>query len=255
MIGQFLFLYDTTDIILFVMLMAALLVNAALGYMFVKLRKHLLLSHAADDSLDSEDSQKRSVEVRSKLINDIKQSSYSTLSYLDEMQELTNFDGTVPSLSTIEVNIIELIMSYRREILHETRRGVTVSIRTDMSPHYKATLDTTIFRQLIMHLLRICTYRTEKGLITISYALEKEGLRFRIEDSGASLPEEVLSLFFKGELSDDQLNNLGGKTARTSLNISKSVIDSMQGTIDALTGETGQGLVFSFWIPCRVRKN
>ncbi len=203
----------------------------------------------------SQTTDKNSTEdIRSRLINDIQNGNYPGLSNLDELQELTNFDGAVPTISAIEVNLVELIISYRREILHETNRNVSVSIRTGMSAHTKATLDTIIFRQLIMHLLRICVQRTPIGQITIFYEWENEGLRFKIEDSGKALSSECYPLLFTDRLTQDMINT-DVKITQNNLRISKSIIDSLQGTIEALPGNGGRGLVFSFWIPCRIRIN
>ncbi len=192
-------------------------------------------------------------EERQKIILDIKNDSNQMYTYLNELEELTNFDGAIPALSMIEVNLAELILSYRREILHETRKGVTVSIQTTMSPHYKATLDTTMFRQLIMLLLRISAQRTQAGTITINYEMERSGLRFLLSDTSEPIPDELRGLLFTSMLNDSDMVHLGDKTVVTILNICKSIVDAMQGTIEALPGTDGKGVIISFWFPCRIR--
>ncbi len=192
-------------------------------------------------------------EDRQKIISDIRNDSNQMYTYLNELEELTNFDGAIPALSMIEVNLAELILSYRREILHETRKGVTVSIQTTMSPHYKATMDTTMFRQLIMLLLRISAQRTQEGSITINYEMERSGLRFTLSDTSEPIPEEIRGLLFTSMLNKGDMIQLGNKTTVTVLNICKSIIDAMQGTIEALPGEDGKGAIISFWFPCRIR--
>ncbi len=174
------------------------------------------------------------------------------LSYLNELQELTSFDGSVPTISMIEVNLAELIISYRREILHDIRRGVTVSIQTNMSPHCKATLNTTLFRQLIMHLLRLGAIRTQEGTITIEYAIEKEGLRFNLSDTGDAVPQELMDILFTNSVADEHITHLDQRSTIISLNICKSIIDSMEGTIEARPGLNGKGITVSFWFPCSI---
>ncbi len=190
---------------------------------------------------------------RNELIKQIHKNSHQMFSYLNELQELTNFEGAVPALSTIEVNLAELIMSYRREILHETHRGVMVGIHTTMSPHCKATLDTTLFRQLIMHLLRIGAQRTYEGNISISYNWENEGLRFRLEDMGGPIPEELRGILFTHHLKEEDIVHLENKSTYVSLNICKAIIDSMHGTIEAYNTEDNLGVGIDFWIPCPVK--
>ncbi len=196
-----------------------------------------------------------SEEERLKLISNIHKNSHQMFTYLNEIQELTNFDGSVPAISMIEVNLAELIMSYRREILHEAHRGVMVGIRTNMSPHCKATLDTPMFRQLIMHLLRISARRTKEGSITISYDWEREGLHFQIEDTGGGLPDEYKGVIFKQMLPEDYVLSPECQSVAISVRICKSIVDSLKGTIEARSSEEERGVIFDFWFPCYVRFN
>lgn len=200
-----------------------------------------------------EDYDKLSADERQKIISSISKDSDHMYAYLNELEELTNFDGAIPALSMIEVNLAELILSYRREILHETRKGVSVAIRTSMSPHCRAILDTTIFRQLIMMLLRIAAQRTYEGGITITYNNEGEGLHFLIADTGEAIPDDVRGMLFTSMLNKGELIQVENKTSVTILNICKSIIDSMQGTIEALPNEEGMGVIISFWFPCRLK--
>ncbi len=188
---------------------------------------------------------------RQKVMMNIYKNSSQMFSYLDELQELTNFEGSIPALSMIEVNIAELIMSYRREILHETQRGVTVCIRTTMSPHCKANLDTTMFRQLMMHLLRLGAQRTSEGEIVIEYNWENEGLRFDLTDTGFPIREEIRDRLFTNQLKTEDIKLMEEQTTYISLCMCKSIVDSMNGTIQALQRENGAHI--SFWIPCYVR--
>jgi len=190
---------------------------------------------------------------RQQVMMNIHKNSQQMFTYLDELQELTNFEGAIPALSMIEVNLAELIMSYRREILHETQRGVMVSIRTTMSPHCKANLDTTMFRQLIMHLLRLGAQRTHEGEITIEYSWENEGLRFDLTDTGFPIREEIRDVLFTNQLKAEDIKQMEEQSTYISLCMCKSIVDSMHGTIKALPCENNKGAHISFWIPSYVR--
>ncbi len=188
---------------------------------------------------------------RQNVMMTIYKNSSQMFSYLDELQELTNFEGSIPALSMLEVNIAELIMSYRREILHETQRGVTVCIRTTMSPHCKANLDTTMFRQLMMHLLRLGAQRTSEGEIAIEYNWENEGLRFDLTDTGFPIRDEIRDRLFSNQLKAEEIKMMEEQSTYISLCMCKSIVDSMNGTIQALKRENGAHI--SFWIPCYVK--
>jgi len=248
-----LILSDLTVLLLFLtqlLILAGIIILLLMAFYFRKLLKR---RRYRPEVKVSEEVKKWSSDIREKLINSIEKGNYQDLSYLDELEELTNFDGAVPALSMIEVNIVELIMSYRREILHETRLGVTVKIHTGMSPHSRATLDTVVFRQLMMNLLRISAKRTQSGRIIINYEWEGEGLRFKIEDTGNVLPAKIYPLLFTDELNEEMIIHLDKKITVTNLKLCKCIVDAWQGTIEATAGTNNCGLVFSFWIPCRIR--
>lgn len=209
------------------------------------------------DQLDGPNKSALSAEERDRMISIIHLNNHEMYNYLDELLEITNFDGAVPAFSSIEVNIIELIMSYRREIMHEAKSGVLVCVRTDMSPHCKATLNTTLFRQLMMHLLRIAARRTTEGVITIRYNWEREGLHFWIKDTGEPLPENVRQSLFSDKVKEEDIVKLKNKATFISLSICKTVVKSMGGTIEAKSydNEEERGTTVEFWIPCYVNFN
>ncbi len=189
-------------------------------------------------------------------IEDIRFQSQQLTQYVNEILEISNTQGNIPHSTKIQVNLIELIMSYRREILHDVREGVQVNIRTELSPHTKVWVDTTIFRQLIMHLLRAAAGNTSDGFITIRYNSEKEGLRFWIENTSAPVPQEVLDNMFTEQINPyRQQHKEEDKELVLSMSLCKSVIDSLKGDIKATSGKTKQGRylnIITFWFPCVV---
>ncbi len=217
------------------------------------LRMPLVVINNSLENIKSKGCENMTDQERQKALMFIQKNSRQMFTYLDELQELTNFEGSIPALSMIEVNLAELIMSYRREILHETNRGVMVSIHTTMSPHCKANLDTTMFRQLIMHLLRLGAQRTQEGEITIEYNWENEGLRFDLTDNGFPIREEIRSLLFTNQLKAEDIKQMEEQSTYISLCMCKSIVDSMHGTIKALQPKDNKGAHISFWIPSHVK--
>ncbi len=199
----------------------------------------------------SEEKGKLSPERQAELIEEIQQSSHHLYDYINELLELSNIEGNVPKFTAIEVNLIELIMSYRREILREVNKNVLVRIRTGLSPHTRAILDTTMVRQLIMHLLECSAKYTQEGFITIRYEWENEGLRFRIEDTGTDLPAEVLGTLSSKMIDPESETKMDDRTTILSLSVCRAIIDAIHGTIEA-TAKDGGGTAYSFWFPCEV---
>ncbi len=184
-------------------------------------------------------------------VEDIRFQGKQLLQYTDEILELSNTEGNIPHSSKIEVNLIELILSYRREILYDAKNNVQVNVNTEMSPHAKVWLDTTMFRQLIMHLLRIAAQNTKEGYINIRYATEKNGLRFWIENTCEPIPKEVLDNLFKDTDHENQQKTREDEIAFT-LSICKAIIDNMKGTIEASSklDRSTYVNVITFWFPC-----
>lgn len=187
------------------------------------------------------------------IIKDIRFQSQQLAQYANEVLELSNTQGNIPRSSKIQVNLIELIMSYRREILHDVKENVQVNIRTEVSPHVKAWIDTTVFRQLMMQLLHSAAENTLEGSITIRYAIEKKGLRFSIENTCAPLPKEVIETMFTTQIDPyNQERSTDNKDVVMSMSLCKKVVDSMKGTIEASSQMTDFGNlnVITFWFPC-----
>lgn len=204
------------------------------------------------ESIESQPCFKQHTDVV-KAIEDIRFQSQQLAQYANEIMELSNTQGSIPHSSKIQVNLIELIMSYRREILHNVRENVQVNIRTKVSPHTKVWVDTTIFRQLIMHLLRAAAANTDEGSITIRYATEKKGLRFWIENTCAAIPKEALETMFTTQIDPyNQNKGTDDKDVVMSMALCKSIIDELKGTIEATSKQTDFGNlnIITFWFPC-----
>lgn len=188
-----------------------------------------------------------------KAIEDIRFQSQQLAQYANEIMDISNTQGNIPHSSKIQVNLIELIMSYRREILHDVKENVQVNIRTEVSSHTKVWVDTTLFRQLVMHLLRAAAENTDEGSITIRYATEKKGLRFWIENTCTALPEKILDTMFTAQIDPyNQNKETSNKDVVMSMALCKSIIDKLKGTIEATAKQTDFGNlnIITFWFPC-----
>ncbi len=189
-------------------------------------------------------------------IEDIRFQSQQLSQYSKEILELSNTQGNIPKSAKIEVNLVELIMSYRREILHEVQDNVQVYIHTELSPHTKVWLNTTLFRQFIMHLLRAASHNTDAGHISITYATENGGLRFWVENTGVPISQEATDILTgKQQLTNEQHeDSRWDKVTIISLAICRSIIENLKGTIEVVPHKEEQENlnIVSFWFPCSV---
>ena len=180
----------------------------------------------------------------------IQQSSQELLGFVKQLMDLSTFEGGMPAFTFIEVNLAELMASYRREALNLTKSNVSVRVRTDLSPHCKATLDTNFMHQLMMHLLNNAAKSASQGEITVTYTYERRGLKVVINYTGNGqatvINEDVFSYLQKDALKmTSDINGLG-------LPICKAIIDAVGGELD-IDVEDGRKTVAQFWFPCKMR--
>ena len=181
----------------------------------------------------------------------INQNGHQLLFFIQQLLELSNFESSVLTFSLIEVNLAELMASYRREAMHETNPNVSVLVRSSLSPHCKATLDTNLMHQLMMHLLRNSAHFTKEGSITINYEYERKGMRVTITDTSDDIPQEYLDNAFSLLHAEDSLT-LENRATELGLSICKAIIDGMGGEI-SLTSEPSKGTTATVWFPCHMR--
>ena len=209
--------------------------NAILGY------SNLILEEK-NETMDA-------VQVK-QMAGHIQQSSQELLDFIKQLMDLSNFDGGMPSFTFIEVNLAELMASYRREAMNLTKANVSIRVRTDLSPHCKVTLDTNFMHQLMMHLLNNAAKHATQGEIVVTYTSERKGLKVMINYLGNGqadlINEDIFSYLQKDALKmNGDVNGLG-------LPISKAIIDAVGGELDIDT-QDGRKTVAQFWFPCKMR--
>ena len=209
--------------------------NAILGY------SNMILEEK-NDTMDA-------VQVK-QMAGHIQQSSQELLDFIKQLMELSSFEGGMPSFTFIEVNLAELMASYRREAMNLTKPNVSLRVRTDLSPHCKVTLDTNFMHQLMMHLLNNAAKHATQGEIIVTYTSERKGLKVMISYLGNGqadvINEDIFSYLQKDALKmNGDVNGLG-------LPISKAIIDAVGGELDIDT-QDGRKTVAQFWFPCSMR--
>lgn len=210
--------------------------NAILGY------SNLILEEK-DDAMDA-------IQVK-QMAAHINKNSRELLDFVKQLLELSSFEGGMPSFTFIEVNLAELMASYRRETLNLTKPEVSVRVRTDLSPHSKATLDTNFMHQLMMHLLNNAAKHATLGEIIISYGSERGGLKVTITYNGNGQAELISEDLFSF-LQKDALR-LKTDAEGLGLPICKAIIDAVGGELDIDTTNNGQRTIATFWFPCKMR--
>ena len=197
--------------------------------------------------LDTEETNPKKLNAMMTTIN---QNGKQLLYFISQLLELSSFESSMATFTMIEVNLAELMASYRREAQRDAGAEVTVVVRSPLSPHAKGTVDTNLMYQLMTHLLHNALAHTQEGTITIDYDQDDKGMRIEVIDTGDGEVQDFKSglstLTSGGELAlFNQRSGLG-------LSICKSIVEGLHGTID-LKSEKGKGTHVTVWIPCKMR--
>ena len=199
--------------------------------------------------LDGNDESLHPSQIKEMTAN-IHHNSEQALSFISQLLDLSNFEGSMPSFTLIEVNLAELMASYRRESLVVTKPDVSVRVRTDLSPHCKVTIDTNFMHQLMMHLLTNAAKHTNQGDINIYYEDYRKGLKVTISYQGNGQAELIGEDIFSFLQREDALT-VDKDSSGLTISICKAIIDALDGELDIYI-ENGIKTIASFWFPCKM---
>ncbi len=204
----------------------------------------------ADKILEEKDENMQPELVR-KLATGISDRSKDILDYVKQLHEMSKFEGITAAFTFIEVNLIELMASYRRETMNYTHPDIAVRVTSDLSPHCRGILDTNLMHQLMMLLLTNAARHVTEGDIIIRYGCERRGLQVTINYSSrvhTELPtDDAISLLQK----EDSLKN-AGKDSVLGVAICKAIVDMLGGEFFMDT-DSNMKTVVSFWLPCKMK--
>lgn len=184
------------------------------------------------------------------LVTKISNYSKELTDFVAQIHEMSKFEGVTPSFTFIEVNLIELMASYRREAMNYTRPDVSVRVSTDLSPHCRAVLDTNLMHQLMMHLLVNAARHVTQGDIFIRYNCERKGLKVSVNYTGMGQAELVGADIYSFLQNEDVLKD-SEKSSLLGLAICRAIVDMLGGEFFMDT-ENSKKTVASFWFPCKM---
>jgi len=207
------------------------------------------ISSSCDSILEGKD-QNIPAQVKESL-NNISDYSKELLDFVVQLHEMSKFEGVTPSFTFIEVNLIELMASYRREAMNYTKPDVSVRVTSDLSPHCRAILDTNLMHQLMMYLLTSAAKHVTNGDIFINYTCERRGLKVSVCYTGMEQSELAEGDIYSFLQKDDALKD-ANKFSKLGLAICRAIVDMFGGEF-FMDSESGKKNVASFWFPCEMK--
>jgi signal transduction histidine kinase len=108
-------------------------------------------------------------------------------------------------------------------------------------------LDQVQMNRIMSALFSNAVKYTEKGSITIDYAMKDNGLFVSIADTGLGIAKENHARIF------NRFEKLDTATSGTGIGLSvcKAIVLKANGKI-GVESEVGKGSTFWFWIPCKI---
>ena len=199
--------------------------------------------------LDEKDENMQPAQVRESMLN-ISSHAQGLIDFVAQLHEMSKFEGITPSFTFIEVNLSELMASYRREAMNYTKPDVSVRVTTDLSPHCKAILDTNLMHQLMMHLLTNAAAHVTRGDILVKYGAERKGLKITINFIGIG-QSELVGIDIYSLLQEENALKDSVMSSALGLAISKAIVEMFGGEfyMDADNDKT----LASVWFPCQLK--
>ena len=208
------------------------------------------ISGYCDMILEENGENMQSAQTR-ELVTNISKDIKELIDYVEQLHEMSKFEGITPSFTFIEVNLTELMASYRREAMNFTKPDVAVRVTTELSPHCRAILDTNLMHQLMMHLLKNAANHVVQGDIFIRYNCERRGLKVSIAYTGMGQAELVGEDIFTFLQKDEALKD-AGKSSLFGIAICRAIVDMFGGEFYLDSG-SDKKTVASFWFPCTMK--
>jgi K+-sensing histidine kinase KdpD len=199
--------------------------------------------------LDEKDENMQPAQVRESMLN-ISSHTQELIDFVAQLHEISKFEGITPSFTFIEVNLSELMASYRREAMNYTKPDVSVRVTTDLSPHCKAILDTNLMHQLMMHLLTNAAAHVTRGDILVKYGAERKGLKITINFIGIG-QSELVGVDIYSLLQEENALKDSVMSSALGLAISKAIVEMFGGEfyMDSDNDKT----LASVWFPCQLK--
>jgi K+-sensing histidine kinase KdpD len=199
--------------------------------------------------LDEKDENMQPAQVRESMLN-ISSHAQELIDFVAQLHEMSKFEGITPSFTFIEVNLSELMASYRREAMNYTKPDVSVRVTTDLSPHCKVILDTNLMHQLMMHLLTNAAAHVTRGDILVKYGAERNGLKITINFIGIG-QSEMVGVDIYSLLQEENALKDSVMSSALGLAISKAIVEMFGGEfyMDSDNDKT----LASVWFPCQLK--
>lgn len=194
-------------------------------------------------------------EQRKRFVDIIKSSSKQLLSLINDIMDVSKIEAGELSLKLSNCNLTELFNNLKEtfleDIKHRKGKGtITLSLKINAKDKDLYILaDESKLLQVMSNLITNAIKYSNSGNIEFGYTvIDKQKLRFYVQDQGTGIPKHKLNAIFKRfeQVNDENHEEVSG--TGLGLSIVKGITDLMNGKVEVVS-EYGKGSIFTVTIP------
>jgi signal transduction histidine kinase len=163
-----------------------------------------------NDVLCSENADEIPVSEKNEIINMISTNSNLLITLVNDVLNLSNLESGSYRLTWNDTDIRHLCHTTLESIKGKQADGVELRLECDPDAPYKLYTDAQRLQQILINFLTNACKYTEKGSITLSYAVITDIVRFAVTDTGCGIkPEDSETVFERFRMLDKSKNGVG----------------------------------------------
>lgn len=199
-----------------------------------------------NEVLNSDMSEELTAEQKSEFINMISTNSHLLLTLVNDVLDLSNFEGGTYKLTPVDVDIQHLCHTTLESIRGRQAKGVNLFLKTTPSGPFILHTDAQRLQQVLTNFLTNACKYTERGSIILSYDVLPEVVRFTVIDTGCGVKgEDAEKVFERFQMLDKAKRGTG-----LGLHICRLISDLLHGRTYLDTSYKG-GAKFVFEHPLK----
>jgi PAS domain S-box-containing protein len=179
-------------------------------------------------------------------------SSRALLDILNSLLDLASIESGKTTLSAGPVNLHDIAANMLDLLLPLAgEKRIQLNFVYDTKLPFEFIADADRLRQILLNLLSNSIKFTNEGNVTLSISEETPTItRIEISDTGIGIPHDKLDLIFEKFTQVDQSNTRKYEGTGLGLNITKRLVELMQGTI-ACQSAINEGSTFTILLPLK----
>jgi signal transduction histidine kinase len=163
-----------------------------------------------NEILNGEMSEELSTEEKTKLIGMIRTNSELLMTLVNDVLDLSNFEGGTYNIKLADTDINQLCQTAIESIRGKEKEGVELTFDPPSNKHYTLKTDTQRLQQVLTNYLSNACKYTDQGSIRLTYEILPYLIRFSVTDTGNGIKaEDAQKVFNRFQMLDGKKSGTG----------------------------------------------